>query len=225
MSIACDDNEKHSGVDILDDILLCGICSCTMLHPVIADCGHAIGCRACVETFFECNIANNKAKRKATRLRCKHCGEGFAKPRNKKKFCVDHTLGEVCRKLRPSDFGPGRASTAMDSLTMAVVDLKKRMADAPIAEMSGYDIYHRKLYEYLDNNAKGIADLHFCQCKNRVSGWPEGVPVYPKLSVKSNKWYLSCPMWTPTSKNDGLSCSYFQWVSAKDVERLGICSS
>lgn len=208
--------------DPISTLLSCGICSRTMLHPVIGQCGHALGCRACVETFFEENIAINAKKRKVTRLRCRQCGEDFAKPKGNKKLCVDHTLGELCRKLRPESFGANRASTAKDTLTMAISDIKSRLVRHPIESMPRLDLYTKQLHNFLDNQAQCLSDLHFCKCTKRIDGWPEGVPMYPRWSSKSNKWYMSCPNWTPTSKDEGTSCSFFQWVGTKDVSRFGL---
>lgn len=208
--------------DPINALITCDICARTMLHPVIGQCGHALGCRVCVEVFFEEHIAMNVKKRKATRLRCKQCGEDFAKPKGGKKLCVDLTLGELCRKLRPESFGVNRASTSKDTLTMAISDIKSRLVKHPIESMARLDLYTQQLHNFLDNQAKSLSDLHFCKCTKRIDGWPEGVPMYPKWSSKSSKWYMSCPNWTPTSKEEGTSCSIFQWVGAKDVARFGL---
>lgn len=217
---ASDENNASSPQNPLDALLCCGLCSKVMLNPVLADCGHCVGCRACVETYFEENIKANSSKRKATRLVCKLCGEGFAKPRNNKKLRVDQTFAEVCRSLRPQSFGPGRASTALDTLQIIIGDIKKRLTREPIEDLPRPDHYRQQLHNYLDSQAKGVADVYFCKCC--VNGWKEGVPVFPKWSGKSSKWYLSCPRWTPTNKEAGISCKFFQWISAKDVERLGL---
>ena len=72
-----------------------------------------------------------------------------------------------------------------------------------------------------DDGGGLVADLHFCKCTG-VESWPEGLPVCPKWSLKSTRWYLSCPRWSSTNKEEGTSCSYFEWVSAKNVSKLGL---
>lgn len=224
-------SSSNTGTSATDSIIACGLCARPMLHPVVATCGHAIGCRACVETYFESHIAINQKKRKATRIWCARCGEGFGKPGGGKKLIVDHTLGELCRVLKPECFGAGRAETAMDSLSMAVSDIKRRLVQNPIQGMPRSEEYHRKLRDYLDTRAKGMGDLHFCKCLNRIDHWSEGVPVYPKWSSKSSRWYLSCPLWTPAASTpdqqqggsqEKRSCAFFKWVGSKDVARLGL---
>lgn len=220
-NVATGENETADAPNAVDSLLSCGLCAQTMLHPVIGDCGHAIGCLACVETYFEENIKINAKRRKVTRIVCKECNAPFAKPKNKR-LCVDHTLGELCRHLRPAAFGPARASNSMDALALAVLDIKRQIVKHPIEGMPKPDKYQQDLYKFLDSQAKSVADLHFCKCTKCIDGWPDGIPVYPKWSSKSGKWYFSCPMWTPTSKEAGMSCSYFQWVGCKDVERFGL---
>ena len=218
-------NEEGADEGALAGLLACGLCARAMLHPVVADCGHAVGCRACVETYFEKHIAANAKKRKATRITCARCGEAFAKPKAGKKFRVDHTLGDVCRLLKPGEFGPGRAASALDTLTHAVTELKSRMANHPIEGMHKQDLYRKKLFEFLDNQAKSVADLHFCNCTNRFDHWSQGVPVYPKYSTKAGKWYMSCPMWSPIGKDGGErpeTCSFFKWIGERDVDRFGL---
>jgi len=205
----------------INELITCMVCSKVMVSPVVADCSHAIGCLPCIQNYFEQNIPINMKKRKKTFLSCSHCGEEFAKPKGKRKYLVDLSLGQVCHKLAPASFGPDRASSAADVLRMAVAELKHRIANHSISHLPRPDQYRQHLYTYLDTQAKGVADLHYCKCLG-VDDWPEGVPVYPKWSVKSTRWYLSCPRWSSTNKEEGTSCSYFEWVSAKNVSKLGL---
>lgn len=206
--------------DSIDQLLSCGICSKIMLFPVIGQCGHALGCRACVETFFEEEIARNQKKRKATRLRCEQCGEDFAKPSRGKKLCVDYTLGELCRQLRPDSFGTNRATTAQDAFTMETLEIKNRLVQHPIPCMPRPDLYNKQMQMFLDDQAKSLSDLRYCKCTSIDDSWPRGILTYPKWSKKSSKWFFSCPMWTPG--NEGTSCNFFEWVSSSDVARYGL---
>ena len=183
---------------LLIPLLACGLCRRgAMLHPVIADCGHAIGCLACVEAYFDEHIAENVKKRKATRIVCKQCGVGFAKPRatttasnNKKpRYCVDLTLDAVARALRPDDFGDDRPRNGAEALAEAVDALKRQVRESmPIAGITNQEAYRTKVFDFLDKHVSDLGDLKRCKCRC-------GLVAYPKLSVAKNRWYISCPRW------------------------------
>ena len=230
---------------ILAPLLACGLCRRgAMLHPVVADCGHAIGCLACVEAYFDEHISENVKKRKATRIECKQCGAGFAKPRatataanSKKKrprYCVDLTLDAVARALRPDDFGEDRPRNGAEALAEAVDALKRQVRESmPIAGITNQEAYRTKVFDFLDKHVSDLGDLKRCKCKC-------GLVAYPKLSVAKNRWYISCPRWRrggsgggggeakkekkeeEEEEEKGASCSFFQWVGSKDVERMGL---
>ena len=219
---------------LLAPLLACGLCRRgAMLHPVVADCGHAIGCLACVEAYFDEHIAENVKKRKATRIECKQCGVGFAKPRatasnNKKpRYCVDLTLDAVARALRPDDFGDDRPRNGAEALAEAVDALKRQVRESmPIAGITNQEAYRTKVFDFLDKHVSDLGDLKRCKCRC-------GLVAYPKLSVAKNRWYISCPRWRrgggeakkekeKEEEEKGASCSFFQWVGSKDVERMGL---
>ena len=210
---------KDSGNDI-SNLITCPMCERAMLHPVVAECGHAIGCQTCVEEYFEKHIPINSKKRKATRIDCTHCGTPFAKPSRGKKLCIDHTLGLVCKYMRPTDFNEGnRHMTPKDSFLSTVTELKKAILSCPIEGIVNQHYYREKVYTFLDQQAKRVSDIRKCKCS--VSNWEEGIVMYPKKSGKG-KWFMGCPRWNPGQGKDDNGCSFFEWVGVSDARRFGL---